>query len=88
MKEGLLTCLLFFVLYVPWSSEILPLPAPLTPLLCPILLPVLFYFSTAPTSPTCLVPWGQSCDALESGWGLVSSPLSALTAFFSLLHIK
>lgn len=60
MKEDLLACLLFLVRYVPWSSEILPLPAPLTPLLCPILLPVLFYFSTAPTSPTCLVPWGQS----------------------------
>ena len=86
MKEGLLSCLLFPVLYVPWFSEIRPLAAPLTPLLCPILLPVLFYFSTAPASPPCLVPWGQSCVMAWSQVG-VQFPLHSqlsLTAFFSL----
>lgn len=90
MQEGLIaSCLLFLILYVLQSSESLSLCSS-RPLLCPILLLVPVYFSPARTSPTLPgssgVEWG---DALESGLGWVSSPLSALTAFFQpLSHMK
>lgn len=90
-KRGLVSsCLLFLILYVPQSSENLTLSAPHTPLLCPILLLVLFYFSPEQISPT--LPGSLEivqCGALESGLGLIPSPLAALTTFFQpLLHIK